>query len=169
MGIGQARPARFDIVRPAAPGSLIQRDENMTNDRVPAVATALGRAGLTPFIALPVLMFWLPGAVSLWAGALANYALAITCFLPGAWWGLALIRRSSSALLMSNALVIIAFTARTLLDPRGFFVTAALLLAATLVVERRHPMFRPQPRYYARLRLELTIVACIGLAVAAVL
>jgi hypothetical protein len=145
------------------------RHETGKNDSVPAVASALGRAGLLPFVALPLLMLWLPGATALWSEALANYALAITCFLPGAWWGLSLIRRSSSALLLSNALVIIAFAGRTLLDPGGFFVVAALLLVTTLAVERRHPLFRPQPRYYARLRLQLTIVACIGLGAAAAL
>ena len=143
--------------------------EKVTTDSLPAVATALGRAGLLPFVALPFLMFWLPGAASLWAAALANYALAITCFLPGAWWGLSLIRRSNSALLLSNALVIVAFSGRTLLDPGAFFVLAALLLVTTLVIEQRHPMFRPQPLYYARLRLQLTIVACAGLGVAAAL
>ena len=139
------------------------------NDRVSAVARALGWAGLIPFVALPLLMFWLPGASTLWAAALANYALAISCFLPGAWWGLSLIRRSASALVMSNVLVIVAFAGRTLLDTREFFVLAALLLAATLVFERRHPLFSPQPRYYARLRLALTTVACIGLLAAAAL
>lgn len=143
--------------------------KKVTADTLPAVASALGRAGLIPFVALPLLMFWLPGAASLWAAALANYALAITCFLPGAWWGLSLIRRSNSALLLSNALVIVAFSGRTLLDPDGFFLLAALLLVTTLVIEHRHPMFRPQPRYYARLRLQLTIVACAGLGVAAAL
>ena len=142
---------------------------NGINDSVPFVASALGRAGLIPFVALPFLMFWLPGASSLWAGALANYALAITCFLPGTWWGLSLIRRSSTALLLSNGLVIIAFVGRTLLDPRGFFVLAALLLVTTLAVEHWHPMFGPQPRYYARLRLQLTVVACLGLGAAAAL
>ena len=143
--------------------------KKVTADTLPAVASALGRAGLIPFVALPALMFWLPGAASLWAAALANYALAITCFLPGAWWGLSLIRRSHSALLLSNALVIVAFSGRTLLDFDGFFLLAALLLVTTLVIEHRHPMFRPQPRYYARLRLQLTIVACAGLGVAAAL
>ena len=151
------------------PGEAIVQRKNGTVDRVPAVAGALGRAGLIPFVALPFLMVWLPGAASLWSAALANYALAITCFLPGAWWGLSLIRRSSSALLLSNALVIIAFSGRTLLDPAGFFLLSALLLVTTLVIEYRHPMFRPQPRYYARLRLQLTIVACAGLGVAAAL
>ena len=150
-------------------GEKIVQHKNGLNDSVPAVASALGRAGLIPFVALPFLIFWLPGAHSLWTDALANYALAITCFLPGAWWGLSLIRRSSSALLLSNALVIIAFAGRTLLDPGAFFLLAALLLVMTLVIEHRHPMFRPQPRYYARLRLQLTVVACAGLGVAAAL
>jgi hypothetical protein len=154
---------------PAIPGETIVQHENESNHAVPAVASALGRAGLIPFVALPLLMLGLPGAGALWSEALGNYALAITCFLPGAWWGLSLIRRSASALLLSNALVIIAFAGRTLLDPRGFFLLAAVLLVTTLAVERRHPMFGPQPTYYARLRLQLTVVACIGLGVAAAL
>ncbi len=136
---------------------------------LPTVATALGRAGLLPFCAVPVLMYFDPHHGSVYADGLASYALAIICFLVGIWWGLALIRRSSWALVLSNAFVLAAFFGHLLLHSRDFFLLCALLYPATVVLERSAGLFRPQPAYYARLRLQLTAVATIALLVAAAL
>ena len=106
---------------------------------------------------------------AIYAQLLANYALAIICFLVGVWWGLALIRRTGSALIMSNAVVIIAFFGRSLLSFDAFFVLCALLFPLMIAVERRHRLFRPQPDYYAKLRLELSAVATVTLLLSAVL
>jgi hypothetical protein len=43
----------------------------------------------------------------------------------------------------------------------------AVLLLGTIALERLHPMFRPQPDYYAALRILLSIVASLSLLVLA--
>jgi len=132
-------------------------------DHLPQVCTALGRAGLLPFIAAPALLYLDPHHTSMYGALLASYALAIICFLVGVWWGLALIRRATGALIYSNAIVIVAFFGHVLLTHKAFFVLCALLYPLTVVVERSHPLFRAQPAYYARLRLQLTVVATVSL------
>jgi len=136
---------------------------------VPRTATLLGVAGLTPFCALPLAIWLDPHHGRLYAELLANYALAILCFLVGIWWGLALIRRSASALVASNAVVIIVFFGRSLLAHTPFFLGCAVLLIGTLLFERHHVLFKPQPAYYARLRVALSGVAAVMLIVAAAL
>lgn len=129
----------------------------------PITATWLGRAGLLPFCLLPMAVYVWPQNTALWLNLLANYSLAILCFLPGVWWGMGLIRRRAQPLLVSNALVIVAFFARSLLSERHFLLVAVGLFVVLLAYERLHSLFKPQPAYYARLRIQLTAVACCGL------
>lgn len=136
---------------------------------VPRTATLLGLAGLTPFYLVPLAMWGDVHHTRLYAELLANYALCIICFLVGIWWGLALIRRSSGALIISNAVVLIALFSRSLLTYSPFFLVCAVLFVFTVLLERRHPLFKPQPPYYARLRLGLSAVAAVMLTIAAVL
>ena len=131
--------------------------------QIPTTATWLGRAGLLPFCLLPLALFGWPQSTALWLDLLANYSLAILCFLPGAWWGMGLIRRQTAPLMVSNALVIAVFMARSLLSEKLFLLAAAVLFVVVLAYERLHPLFKPQPVYYARLRMQLTAVACCGL------
>lgn len=134
---------------------------------IPRIATRLGACGLLPFIGLAIAIILDPHHALLWANVLSSYALAIICFLVGAWWGLALIRRSGPALIMSNAAVLMAFFGHVLLPASGFLLLCAVLFGVILLVERSHPLFRPQPAYYARLRLHLTLVASASLLLAA--
>ena len=127
----------------------------------------MGRAGLLPFCAAPLMLYLDPHRTDLYATLLSSYALAIICFLVGAWWGLALIRRSSPALLLSNVVVIVAFLCHALLPAPMFLILCAALYPAIVMVERRGRLFRAQPPYYARLRLQLTAVATASLVVAA--
>jgi hypothetical protein len=142
----------------------------MTAERsnaVPPVATWLGRAGLLPFIAAPVAMLLYPEQLQFAGRVLSVYALSIICFLVGIWWGLGLIRREAFALVISNAVVLVAFFGHIGLPVPGFLLLCALLFPATVLVERWHRLFRPQPRYYARLRVQLTAVATLSLLLAA--
>ncbi|MDH4041624.1 MAG: DUF3429 domain-containing protein [Gammaproteobacteria bacterium] len=136
---------------------------------VPRTATFLGLAGLIPFCLAPVAMSQDVHHAWLYAELLANYALAIICFLVGIWWGLALIRRSVGAMVISNAVVVVAFFGRSLLPYSPFFLLCAALFAFTLVLERHHGLFKPQPAYYARLRVGLSGVAAVMLIIAATL
>jgi len=142
---------------------------NDYKDSLPRVATALGRAGLLPFCAAPLLIYLDPARGGFYAELIASYALAIICFLVGAWWGIALIRRSSLALVLSNAVVIVAFLGHALLQTPAFLLCCAALYPATVLVERRAAIFRAQPVYYATLRLHLTAVAVATLLATAML
>ena len=139
------------------------------NDSLPGVAKALGRAGLLPFCAAPLLIYLDPGRSDYYATLLASYALAIICFLVGSWWGVALIRRSPLALVSSNAAVIVAFFGHALLQTPAFLLLCAALYPSTVVVERRVRIFQAQPPYYARLRLHLTAVATVSMLLTATL
>ncbi len=141
----------------------------MTDITVPSTATALGRAGLLPFCLAPLLIYLDPQRRDFYAGALGSYALAILCFLVGIWWGLALIRRTPGALVLSNAIVIVAFFGHLLLAPPVFYLLCAVLFPLTVLIEHTLALFRPQPAYYASLRLQLTVVATLALLAAAAL
>ena len=135
---------------------------------VPPVATWLGRAGLLPFVAGPLAIYFYPGHAQLTGRVLSLYALSIICFLVGIWWGLGLIRRQASALVISNAIVLLAFFGHFALATQNFLLLCALLFPATVIAERILPLFRPQPRYYARLRAQLTGVAALSLVLSAI-
>ena len=135
---------------------------------VPPVATWLGRAGLLPFIASPLAIYFYPDHAQLIGQVTGSYALSIICFLVGIWWGLGLIRRRASALLISNAVVLTAFFGHIGLSTGVFLLLGACLFAATVIVERVHPLFQPQPPYYARLRAQLTAVATLSLVLSAI-
>ncbi len=134
---------------------------------LPAVATALGRLGLIPFVALAAGMLLGVGNPALLSSALAGYSFGILAFLLGAWWGLALIRQQASALLFSNIVFLVVLFSYLGMDYRGFFITAAIVFLALLVVERKHPLFRLQPAYYARMRTHLSAIAALALLSAA--
>ncbi len=138
-------------------------------DKTPIYATWLGRAGLLPFVGLLLALYIDAQNQSLWANALATYTLVIICFLVGAWWGTALIQRNPTTLLLSNGIALVAFFGQVLLSTAGFFLLGAFVFTATLVIERRHALNQPQPLYYARLRLQLTLVASTSLVLAAML
>ena len=136
-------------------------------DNLPNTARVLGFAGLIPFWALAIAMLVWPASTRMWQSLLANYALAIICFLVGIWWGLALIRRGITGLLLGNAIVIVAFISKSLLADHYFFLVAAALLVSIWVFEQRYALFVRQPAYYRRLRLQLTVVAAVSLVLGA--
>lgn len=140
---------------------------NQSPGELPAVATWLGRLGLIPFLALAVGITLGGRQQDVLLQALAVYSFGILCFLLGAWWGLALIRRYASALLLSNALFLLVFFSYLGMPQRAYLVTAAILFLALILAERRHPLFRPQPAYYARMRAQLSATAALTLAVSA--
>lgn len=132
-------------------------------------ATRLGWAGLLPFVAAPVALYWSAEQTRLVGSAIAAYALAILCFLAGAWWGIALLRRRPVILVASNLMVVVACFGFVLLGTRASLILLAVLLLGTVALERLHPMFRAQPDYYAALRVRLSVVASLSLLLSAVL
>lgn len=136
---------------------------------VPATAVWLGRAGLLPFVAAPLLVVLDPSRTRFYLVTTGAYALAIVCFLCGAWWGIALLRRHPDMLLASNAVVVVAVAAFALMTPASALMALSALLLLTVTIEQLHPMFGAQPPYYARMRMQLTAVAVPGISAAAVL
>ena len=123
-------------------------------------ATCLGWAGLLPFPALALAPQFAPAYP--WLGWLAAYALAIICFLAGAWWGIALLRSDFRPLLASNAIVVVAWAAY-LANAALFLPLAACLLYLEYRVEQSYALFTLAPHYYRQLRLRLTAIACLSL------
>ena len=132
-------------------------------------ATRLGWAGLLPFVAAPLAVYLSAQPAALVAPAIAAYGLAILSFLVGAWWGIALLRREPGILIASNLVVIAACMGFVLLDLRSQLVLEAVLLTGLVVFECMHPMLRPQPSYYAALRLRLSVVASLALLLSGLL
>ncbi|TDG15973.1 DUF3429 family protein [Seongchinamella unica] len=140
---------------------------NQCPGKFPAAASGLGRLGLIPFIALTAGAVLCARHRDLFETALAAYSFGILSFLLGAWWGLALIKRHASTLLISNVIFLVVFFSYFLLTTRAYLATSALMFLVLLVVEHRHPMFRPQPAYYARMRVQLSLTAALALLLSA--
>lgn len=140
--------------------------QEAVSDKVTLCATWLGRAGLLPFVGLLLALYIQPQYQSFWTSALATYTLAIICFVVGAWWGTALIRRSAMALILSNTVVLVTFFGHLLLPANHFLLLGACLILVTLGCEKRLSLFQAQPLYYRRLRTQLTAVASSTLIVA---
>lgn len=130
-------------------------------------ALTLGYLGLIPFVGLALAAPVLPQHLAQMQQLMADYTLCILCFLVGSWWGLGLIRRAPSALVLSNVIVIAVWLSRTALLPDQFLYLSALLFIILIVCERLMPLFKPQPTYYRNLRLRLTGVACLALCMTA--
>lgn len=70
---------------------------------------------------------------------------------------------------MSNAIFLGALVGKWTLPAGAFLLLAAALPPLMLLVERLHTLFRPQPTYYARVRIELPVVAILALLLSAVI
>jgi len=130
---------------------------------VPQTAVALGYAGVLPFLLATLLVLVPGGHIEPVRTGLLLYSLAIVSFLSGTWWSIALVRAQPVILVISNALVIVAWVAAWLLDNAIALWLMAGLLIAAVTVERGYSMFLPQPAYYRRLRLKLTAIAALSL------
>jgi len=129
----------------------------------PRVALVLGYAGLLPFVLSALLVLFIPAVEQFVSAGLLGYAVAIISFLGGSWWGMALLRRQPRILIASNCIVILAWGGAWLLAEGHALLLMSALLVALLLIENKHPMFNPQPRYYRRLRLVLTSIAVLTL------
>jgi hypothetical protein len=139
-----------------------------------SVINVLGYAGLIPFVITALLVtsnFRTPGLDAILVFAL--YSALIASFLGGALWGRALGRPTQSitvmALLLSNAIVLLAFAAMFWLAL--FPLVAVVLLAVChlllIWLERGAfaELFTEAESFYANFRLSLTtlVLLCHGL------
>ena len=123
----------------------------------------LGYLGLIPFLGLGIWP-WIFTSHSEWvARTLALYAFGILCFLLGSWWGIALLRNDANISVISNLVFLVAAAGVLLLPPPVWFLLATFLFLLLMIMERRLMIFKPQPVYYAKLRLNLSLAASAGL------
>ena len=135
------------------------------------VVVALAVAGLIPF-----------AGTALFAGlgferclnGFLFYSLAISAFLCGSWWGIALAKTPSNEavwliLVLSNGLVIASVSAIVLSVPTVALVCQALVFVALCGGEWAIKVLARAPRYYRQMRLGVTAVVVtlhLGLALA---
>jgi len=135
------------------------------------VVVGLAIAGLIPFAGTAVLAGL--GFESALNGFLF-YSLAISAFLCGSWWGIALAKTPSSdslwlVLVLSNGLVIASVAAAWLSAPAVALVSQALVFVALCGGEWAVKVLARAPRYYQQMRLGVTAVVVtlhLGLALA---
>ena len=135
------------------------------------VVVGLAVAGLIPFAGMAVLTGL--GFESALNGFLF-YSLAISAFLCGSWWGIALAKTPSTepawlVLVLSNGLVIASVTAAWLSAPTVALVCQALVFMALCGGEWAIKVLARAPRYYQQMRLGVTAVVValhLGLALA---
>ena len=135
------------------------------------VVVALAVAGLIPFAGTA--LFAGLGFDSALTGFLF-YSLAISAFICGSWWGIALAKTPSSepvwlVLVSSNGLVIASVAAIVLSAPTVALVCQALVFLVLCGGERAIKVLARAPRYYQQMRLGVTAVVVaihLGLALA---
>ena len=135
------------------------------------VVVGLAVAGLVPFAGMAVLTVL--GFESALNGFLF-YSLAISAFLCGSWWGIALAKTVGNEpvwliLALSNGLVIASVSAIVLLAPTVALVCQALVFVALCGGEGAIKVLARAPRYYQQMRLGVTAVVAtlhLGLALA---
>ena len=102
------------------------------------------------------------------------YSLAISAFLCGSWWGIALAKTPSNepvwlVLVLSNGLVIASVSAIVLSAPTVALVCQALVFVALCGGEWAITVLASAPRYYQQMRFGVTAVVVtlhLGLALA---
>ena len=135
------------------------------------VVVGLAVAGLIPFAGTSMLAGL--GFESALNGFLF-YSLAISAFLCGSWWGIALAKTPSSdslwlVLVLSNGLVIASVAAAWLSAPAVALVSQALVFVALCGGEWAVKVLARAPCYYQQMRLGVTVVVValhLGLALA---
>lgn len=140
---------------------------------MPRLPLFLGLAGLVPFVALALAIAtgsgWRLG-ITMMASMLAQYAAVILAFLGGIRWGLALrlpvgLRRST-LFVLSVIPALTGWFALALKRPFDLAVLALALLSLGLA-DQALSRDGTAPAWFGRLRLILTFVAVLSLAVAA--
>jgi hypothetical protein len=131
----------------------------------PALMRALGYAGLIPFLAAALALWWLEGALSgLAQRVFLVYSLAILCFLGGTLWGSAAAvpaPQQAARVLLSNFVVIVGVCCVLLAESSPLAATLGLLGAHLLQLgyELRHPLSWSG---YLALRTQLSLTAAVA-------
>ncbi len=143
-----------------APG--IDPTESATG-RVPALALALGGAGLLPFVAGAALIWLVDGDARFYAAlATAAYAATILGFLGGIHWGLAFRHpRPPARLLVWGVLPSLVAWGVLLMEPGAGLALAGAMLLVCYAVDRR--LYREEGvGQWLLLRFRLSAVASLS-------
>ena len=140
--------------------------ESKTEDRVPALVTQLGYAGLIPFVALAPAIWLLDTKLSAHVGlALVGYGASITSFLGAIHWGLAMREthpQRQASYVWGVIPSLIAWLA-LLQKPAVGLIVLAMLLWVCYAVDRA-TYTRYLVRSWLPMRLTLTVVASVSCA-----
>lgn len=148
--------------------TLKERNAMHANDH-PLLPRLLGYAGLLPFILTAGMAAYDPHHGGLWQNLLNQYAAVILSFLGAIYWGLAMAAPLSRAqrngmLVWSVTPALLAWVALSLPSLMGALVMVTGF-AAQLIFEYWHKAWLHQWRWYWPLRMQLTLIACIAIAV----
>lgn len=122
------------------------------------MASALGYAGIVPMV---LGMAAIPHPLA--EQALRFYGLAIVAFVCGNAWTVSLMHQSIQAgsrirlLVASNVIVLVAAAAALWLHAAAVFMTYALLFVLLLGLDLKVGAFAPQPPYYRRMRIVVSV------------
>lgn len=136
---------------------------------VPRPATALGLAGVLPFLALAILTLAGGAHASFALSALLGYGAVILSFLGGIHWGLGIGRdRPSGGLLGIGVLPSLVGWAALLVGGKLGLGLLVLAFPLVLAVDLRLTRDSLAPAWFPRLRVVLTsaVVACLLVALA---
>ncbi len=139
----------------------------------PRTVTWLGYGGLVPFISLAALTLIDRGHSALWHGCLVAYGAVILSFVGALHWGFAMLlqdistRQRDAMLAWSVTPCLIAFAAILAHSILGDILLAAGF-SAHIWQDRRLSAIVTLPAWYMPLRLRLSAVAVICVAVGAV-
>lgn len=136
----------------------------------PTAVTWLGYGGLIPFLALAVASWKDPAHLGTWVLALLAYGAVILSFVGALHWGFAMTHpqlqgAQNHALYLWGVVPSLIGWAALLMAPE---VTATLLIVGLLLHYRQDLRLAQRiklPAWYLPLRLRLTVVACLCLAV----
>jgi len=159
-------------------GRQASRNAPKHGDRlgVPAFAWMLGAAGLIPFVGLAAALFIDFGIPRPWAAlALPTYAAVILSFMGGVHWGIAMRAGEEGSATSSD--VAISYVASVVPALSGWFAlisfnpgVAMAVIAAAFCVLLVYDFWSIRrglaPKWYAALRMPLTIVVVLSLILA---
>lgn len=143
---------------------------NVTPSAIPRVPLVLGAAGLVPFIILSIVtVLWPASDTTLSEELLRGYAVVILTFVGAIHWGLAVaqpVTKSSMQLTWSVIPALFGWVALFLPLTWALWLLAAAFVVAALVDRSaiRHGL---TPGWYMQLRLPLTTVVVVSLAISA--
>jgi len=140
-------------------------------------AYLLGIAGVVPFWALALLVWWLPFSGAMWAlTALSFYAAVIVSFLGAVHWGVLLATEPAERALIPSGEksrlfwgvvpAILAFLILLIPPPEVRLSLLFIVLIATWWLDRRLLAGLPSDWSYLRLRAVLTVLAALAILAA---